>query len=522
MTRTSNRWWAQRAALALAMVAATLPLWFVRLPPLIDLLGHMGRYHVEANLAHSPELAAHWAYHWRLIGNLGGDLIMALVVPWLGAERSAVILGGLILVVMMSGMVRLSRAAHGQLAPTVWAAFLLAMSYPWHYGLVNYWLGVGLALHAAAFVWPMRPDPRHAVWLGILSFGLWTAHIYGWAIFTILIVARSLTQSSLAQWPRRCVGLLPLGVPLLVMAAARYGTHGSSAQTLGWFQWEYKAVSFSWTFRDQIQLLDLSTLLAVIILIVGGCVSRRLRIDRALGVAALLLLAAVILLPYQLFGSAYADGRLWPVVLLIAVLAIRPAEPDSRLSLEIATIAAVLFVARLAFTTIGFQAYDTIYAKHLAAIERVPRGAQVAVFVDFPCNVEWRRPRLEHLDGAAIARRDLFTNGQWDVPGAELLVPLAARGTNYNSDPSELVRSCNGNAVQAVGAEIARFPRDRFDYVWLIGYRPATLPRYPGLSPAFADAQTILYRVDHDPPAVDRRTLLQRSRMPARAPSPAQ
>ena len=28
---------------------------------------------------------------------------------------------------------------------------------------------------------------------------------------------------------------------------------------------------------------------------------------------------------------------------------------------------------------------------------------------------------LEHLDGMAIVRRDAFTNGQWDVPGAELI-----------------------------------------------------------------------------------------------------
>lgn len=522
MTRSWDRWWEQRVALALAMVAATLPLWFVRLPPLIDLLGHMGRYHVEASLGKSPDLAANWNYQWHLIGNLGCDLIMAVVVPWLGVEFSALMLSGLILIVMMSGMVRLSRAVHGQISPTVWAAFLLSMSYPWHYGLVNYWLAVGLSLHAAAFVWPMRSDWRRALWLMALSLGLWTAHVYGWAIFAILLFSKTLAQTPVREGPRRCIKLFPLAVPLIVMVALRYGMHGQSAQTLGWFRWEYKATSLGWTFRDQVRTLDLSTLLAVFLLIVAGCFSRRLRMDRSLGVSALILFVAVIILPYQLFGSAYADARLWPVVLILSLLAIQPAKGDRRLSLTIATVALLLFMIRLAFTTSGFLAYDVSFAHHLAAIERIPRGSRVVVFVDFPCrkNVTWRRPRLEHLDGIAIVRRDVFTNGQWDVPGAELLVPLAAKGSAYNSDPSELVRSC-GNPVQAVSKQIARFPRNLFDYVWLIDYQPTTLPIFAGLSPLFADERTILYRIDHGTVSLDRRPLLQRSAMPARTASPS-
>jgi hypothetical protein len=44
--------------------------------------------------------------------------------------------------------------------------------------------------------------------------------------------------------------------------------------------------------------------------------------------------------------------------------------------------------------------------------------------------------------------------------------------------------------------KIAAFPRDRFDYVWAIGFDPATLPRYAGLTPLFEDDRTILYRIE--------------------------
>ena len=490
-----TQWWQSRRAVAAAALAATIPLWFVTLPPLIDLLGHMGRYHVQLNLAGNAALVANWDYHWRLIGNLGSDVLMEPLGRVFGIERGAVVLSGLILVLMISGMARLAKAAHGVLPATAWAAFPFAMAYPWQYGLVNYWLGVALAFHAAAWMWPMAPTARRAVLFGVISLILWTVHIYGWAVFVVLIGARALADRPVRDWPRMVPALLPLGLPLLLMAALSYGTAGAAAATLGWFEFGYKALALTWTLRDQNQWLDMGCLVVAVLLIYAGLRSSAFAVDKGLGFGALCLLIALLALPYQLFGSAYADARLWPVVFIVALLAIRPVEASGRLAAGLALAAALVFGIRIAATTAGFQAYDATYARHLKALDLMPRGSRVAVFTEFPCEVPWRRPRLDHLDGIAIVRRDVFTNGQWDVPGAQQLVPLAARGTRYNSDPSQLVMGC-GDLRPALAARIADFPRDRFDQVWLIGYRPETLPRYAGLTPLFADDRTILYRIE--------------------------
>jgi hypothetical protein len=490
-----TRWWEKRWAVALVALAATIPLWFVTLPPLIDLLGHMGRYHIQLNLAGNTALAANWDYHWRLIGNLGSDLLMEPFGRLLGVERGAVVLSGLLLVLMISGMARLAKAAHGILPATAWAAFPFATAYPWQYGLVNYWLGVGCALHVATWAWPMAPTVRRAVLLGLASLLLWVVHIYGWAVFAVLIAARTVAEHPLRDWPRRVPALLPLGLPLLLMAALSYGTAGAAAATLGWFEIGYKALALTWTLRDQHQWLDMGCLIAAILLIYAGLRSKAFAVDRGLALAALFLLIALLVLPYQFLGSAFADARLWPVVFIVALLAIRPAEAGGRLASALALAAALVFGVRISATTAGFQAYDVAYARHLKALDLMPRGSRVAVFTEFPCDVPWRRPRIEHLDGIAIVRRDVFTNGQWDVPGAQLLVPLGAQGTRYNSDPSQLVMGC-GDLRPALAARLADLPRDRFDLVWLIGYRPETLPRYAGLTPLFADDRTILYRIE--------------------------
>ncbi|UVO54985.1 hypothetical protein [Sphingomonas sp. SUN039] len=509
-----SQWWQSRGAVALAALAATIPLWVVTIPPLIDLVGHIGRYHVQLHLGDSPALQANWAYHWRLIGNLGSDLLMEPLGRVFGIEGGARVLAGLILILTITGMARLARAAHGVLPATAWAAFPFAMAYPWQYGLVNYCLGVACALHMAAHYYrhPREGgDPTPVVstggqfrsWapafagvtMGALSVLLWVVHIYGWAVFAVLIVARTVAGRPVKVWPRAIPGLLPLGLPLLLMAALSYGTAGAAAATLGWFDFGYKALALTWTLRDQHQWFDMGCLIAAMLLIYAGVRSKAFVVDRSLGLAALFLLIALLVLPYQLLGSAFSDARLWPVVFMVALLAIRPVEATGRLAAVIALGAALVFGVRIAATTAGFAQYDTDYARHLKALDLMPRGARVAVFTEFPCDVPWRRPRVDHLDGVAIVRRDVFTNGQWDVPGAQLLVPLAARGTRYNSDPSQLVMGC-GDLRPALAARIADFPRDRFDLVWLIGYRPATLPRYAGLTPLFADDRTVLYRID--------------------------
>ena len=47
-------WWEAPWFLALIIAATTIPLIYPPVPPLVDLLGHMGRYRVGLDLAHSP------------------------------------------------------------------------------------------------------------------------------------------------------------------------------------------------------------------------------------------------------------------------------------------------------------------------------------------------------------------------------------------------------------------------------------------------------------------------------------
>ena len=492
-----ERWWERPWAIAFAMVAATLPLWFVQLPPLTDLLGHMGRYEVQLHLTDSALLRRNWNFHWALIGNLGADLLMEPLGRLLGVETGARLLAALLVPFMMLGQVRLARAVHGTVPGTVWAAFPFAMAYPWHYGLVNYWLGVALALNAAAWAIATPPSPRRTILLVPLTLVLWTTHVIGWAVFAVLLSSHAVTRNSWRKVLPESLKLWPLGTPVLLMAALAYGQHGRKAETLGWFEWSRKFDALRWAVRDQWQWLDLATVGVALLLIAWGLIDRR-RFARnaALLLASAIMLIAVIVVPRQLFGSAFADGRMWPIVFMFAILALRPLH----VARWVAGVAAPIFALRTAVTIGGFLAYDAAFANHLRGLSSVPAGSRVAVLLRFPCekDVPWRRSRLDHLDGIAIVRRQVFTNAQWDVPGAQLLVPLGARGSFFNADPSQLVRSraCPADLRPQLAQWIGSVPHDRFDTIWVLGFAPRSLPRWSGLQPVFADDETILYRID--------------------------
>jgi hypothetical protein len=74
VTETASPWWERRWFLALVVLATMVPLIYPPVPPLVDLLGHMGRYRVELDLDHSSFLQQYYDYHWAAIGNLGVDL----------------------------------------------------------------------------------------------------------------------------------------------------------------------------------------------------------------------------------------------------------------------------------------------------------------------------------------------------------------------------------------------------------------------------------------------------------------
>src|SRR5215217_8582876 len=83
---TSRPWWETRPYVAALILLSAVPLLYPPIPPLVDLLGHMGRYRVELDLDSSPWLSRYYGFHWAAIGNLGVDLLLMPLEPLIDLE----------------------------------------------------------------------------------------------------------------------------------------------------------------------------------------------------------------------------------------------------------------------------------------------------------------------------------------------------------------------------------------------------------------------------------------------------
>ena len=507
---TDSAWWQRRwYAIGLACLMV-VPLLWPDIPPITDLLGHIGRYGVELGRAQSPWLQRYYGFEWGLIGNMGIDLLVVPLSRLLGLEPAVKLIVLLIPALTAGGLLWTAREAHGRLPAGAAFALPLAYGYPFQFGFANFALSMALAFLAFALWLRLgrtgRTRLRAALFvpIGLL---IWVCHSYGWAVLCLLAGAAELVRArgGVDGAPRRGIALtlwhgglacLPLVPPILLMLAWR---SGAVAGTTGWFfHWRWKLVWVLAALRDANRTFDIASVTVLLVLLGGGVARAGLRFDRTLGLATLFLMAAYVLLPRILLGSAYADMRLAPYALAIAVIALRPTGSVRWWRPTLAIAGLVFLLVRLGGHTWHYATLSRAYDEQLAAVDHLPVGARVMVLVTLPCQGTWRYSRMDHLGSIAIGRKQAFVNGQWAMAGAQLLTIRNPGVGRFGGDPTQLLRPirCRQRGEPVFEDTLANFPRAAYDYFWLIDRPRSGWGRYPGLVPVWhGRSRGILYRV---------------------------
>lgn len=500
-------WWEHRAFLALVILLSGLPLWLPHIPPLTDLPGHMGRYAVQLSAGYPTPFAQWYAFEWHWIGNLGVDLLVQILGPWVGVESATKVVTILIPMLTAGGFLAVAKEVHGRIPPTAFLAIPLAYNYAFNWGFVNFALSMALAFLAFALWLRMEKAQAfrtRAVAFAALSLALWTAHIFGWALLCVLAFSAELVR----HWDagRRWAALpwmagvhcLPLALPLLPMALT-FGNGGAGGQPFGhtWFNWTLKERWLTSILRDRWEWFDKASIAVLGLILIAASLGWLLRRQRPAGlplvIAAAIMAALFVLMPFALLGSAYADMRLAPYALATAILAI---GAPRRLASAIALFALTFFGIRTAANALSLDAYDASYRAELKALAHVPAGSRVLGLVGKSCGTTWGVHRLDHLPSMAIVRRQAFSNDQWQASGAQLLTVTYAAAGRFAADPSQFVieTRCERRERMAFPRALATFPRTAFDYVWVI-QQPDEAADFRGLQPVWRSGRSALYRI---------------------------
>ena len=336
MDAIKTSWWGRKDLLALCVLLSLVPLLLPTIPPLVDLPGHMGRYAVQLDPAPFRDF---YRFRWQFIGNLGVDLLMEPLGRLLGVELASKLIVMSIPALTVAAMIAIAREVHGEVPPTAFFAFPLAYGHPFLFGFVNFALAMALAMLAFA-LWLRMARLGSLKWrpyaFAVIACVVWLAHTFAWGVLGLLCFAaelyrqRDLGRNWIAAGWSAALACLPMAIPLVPMLIWRAD---ATDTTVDWFNWYAKTLWLVMALRDRWRIFDSYSVVLLLGLIAIAIRNPWLRYSRTLGLCALILLAAFIILPRKIFGSAYADMRLMPYVIAFAVLAIRPKPEAPRIFL---------------------------------------------------------------------------------------------------------------------------------------------------------------------------------------------
>jgi hypothetical protein len=498
-------WWERPYFVWLVIAVSAIPMLAPSIPPLVDAPGHMGRYAIQLGLI--GDHAKDWySFHWALIGNLGVDLLVQLLAPLLGLELAVKLIVAAIPALQVAGFLLAAKEVHGRLPPTALFAAPLAYSFPFQFGFINFALSAALAFLALA-LWVRlgrqgRLRLRAALFVPI-SLLIWLCHTYGFGLLGVLAFGAEVARLRRQEVPllilplRAAAHCLVLTLPFLPMIASRTGGGGFEAGH--WFNWFLKWEWINMVLRDRWEEFDKISALILGAPLLLALWWKSVRWSGGFLLSAALCWGLYICLPRVLFGSAYADMRLVPFAIATAILAVGPANRlPRRATIALACLALLFFGVRTAATTVSFWRVDQERERHLATLDQIPHGAKLYTLVGMHCLPVWSKHRLEHLPAMALVRRQAFSNDQWDLLGSQLLRVKLHEGTHWTDDPSQLTTPtrCRKDWNSMADA-VAGFPRQSFDYLWIIARLNGVEIDETGLVPIWKQDRDTLYRVDH-------------------------
>jgi hypothetical protein len=509
VTVEARPWWESRWCLALIVLATMLPLLYPPIPPLVDLLGHMGRYRVELDLNHSPFLQQYYDYHWAAIGNLGVDLLIIPLGKLFGLEPTVKLIVLAIPPLTAAGFLWVAREVHGRIPPTAFFALPFIYGFPFLFGFVNFALSVALAFLAFGLWLRLGRLDRTVLrgWLFVpISLVVFFAHTYGWGLLGLMCFSADavrLHDRGRPWWRAGFEAVLHTSVmalPIFAMLIWRSETHGG--QTADWFDWKVKWMWVYSALRDRWKWFDIVSLIVpalVFLFAIGNRIfGRSLTLSRNLAFSAIVLAVSFLIIPRIVFGSAYADMRLVPYLIAVALLAIRfRGALNGKTAHVLAVLGLLFFATRTAANTLSLGIAGSDQTAKLRAIELMPEGARVITLTGMTCTEYWPLLRNAHLGAMVIVRRDGFSNDQWLLEGVNLL-DLKYRAAGYfAADPSQLVRPnrCSDRLHRMIDQSLAALPRNDFDYVWLIDVPPYDAALLGGTQLVWRGPRSVLYRL---------------------------
>ena len=391
-------WWPALAALVVVLLA---PLFLTEIPPLLDYPNHLARMSILSRLPGDADLARIYGTSWRIVPNIGIDIAMPALMHVLSLTAAGKVFVALALVLPLMGVIALHRALFRTVSYWPFAAGLVAYNRLFFSGFLNFLIGVGLALLAAA-LWQSLRDRPALLRVGtavVAAIVIFFCHLIAVAFYGLLLFAIEVAHA----WEmRREAGrqanlgrLVLLAVPFVIPAIFYLrapisggdpaGGHGL-IDMLKHYYWALQAspkglktYGLMGPFLTYNRLLDAGALVLVVAVLALFTVGRQLRIAPALAGIFVLLLAAYPFVPFFLMQTAWVDQRMPILAGFLLFAGTLPNLRAGRTARLMFLAFALAIAARTVEIGVVWSVHDAVIADFRQVIAPVEAGDRVLV-----------------------------------------------------------------------------------------------------------------------------------------------
>lgn len=398
------------------------PLFLSPVAPLVDFYAHIARYFVLANIEDSATLNQYYQAEWRLLPNLGMDILGTAIMHLLPPMAASKVLLFVIVGAPFLGTVYLSYVVQGRLTVTgIVLAGALAHSHILIWGFANFLLGLGIAMGSLGLWIRLRDRPMLQLAVGaVFAVILICVHGLVFAFWGFLLGWLELNQA----WQDKNLRVLPVAkrmgrllllaaIPFLMFiqtdtvgaeggvtrAFANLGAHADSG-TLWPRIFEEILRRFDALFRasdSQNPLYDRVLGAVLWLTIAASVLTGAMTVNRKVWGAVLGAGLLFVFLPPNILGVGHLEERP-PLLLLAFAAAGLSINAQHRLKNVFGCTIVAVFVAHSALVFVNWQYHGSVYRDYIAKLETVDTGeVGVAFFVGEEVNRDTFRPNCKPL-----------------------------------------------------------------------------------------------------------------------------
>lgn len=391
-------------AFILALAVAAVPIFLVRVPPLLDYPNHYARLWLELGGIDMPPVSDFYALDWNKAGfNIGIDLIAALLHGIAPVEIVGPLVLCLALLLPPIGIALLSRNIHSRLSYWHVMCVLLGWSTVYFYGFLNFSISLGLALVAASLEFSLiRWHPVVSSGIrSILGYAIFVFHPFGFIFYIGLLAA--LTVGSDLSWLRSfrtlwlkfrsivSITAPPLLVVVFIILFMLPTFPGSDTHNvnfgLQWYPFSIKRMisTFASPFKSYNLKIDVFFIIVLFIPVVFSFLNKNLKIHFGFILLSLIFAILSIFMPNSAFGTGYIALRFPQMMAISFVIAVFPIfQKLTKTSFFWLVLALLLIGFRSGYVGYIWMCAQKDFDAMQRSLSYVPEGASMLTVANYP------------------------------------------------------------------------------------------------------------------------------------------